>query len=199
MFHSIEDASLSAENDVPNEELLLSHAQAGDEQAFAVIYERYVSRIYLYLTRMVGEDDVGRELTQDTFLKMWQFLPHLRQTEAFLGCLYRIATNVAYDYQRRKKPIYVASYDEELPLLAQLSQEGPEDHVVANEQLQLALARVTLNYRKCLIHYHVHGYTKQKIAELLDIQESSVDTYLSLGMKELRKIRQSLQINDGAK
>jgi RNA polymerase sigma-70 factor, ECF subfamily len=177
MFHPIEDASLSAENDVRNEELLLSQAQAGDEQAFTVLYERYFSQISLYLTRMVGEDDVGCELTQDTFLKVWQKLSRLHRTESFLTWLYRIATNVARDYQRRKKPIYVAS--EKLLLLTQASQEGPEDHVVAKEQLQLALARVTFKYRACLVLYHVQGYPKQKIAELLDLQESSVGTYLN--------------------
>jgi RNA polymerase sigma-70 factor (ECF subfamily) len=197
MFHPIEDASLSAENDVRNEELLLSQAQAGDEQAFTVLYERYVSRISLYLIRMIGEDDVGYELTQDTFLKVWQALPCLRQTESFVSWLYRIATRVAYDYQRRKKPIYVASYDEELLLLAQSSQEGPEDHVVAKEQLQLALARVTWKYRACLLLYHVQGYPKQKIAELLGIQESSVGAYLSFGMEEFRRMRRHLQVNDG--
>ncbi len=190
MFHPREDAPLSAEIDVRNEELLLSQAQAGDEQAFTVLYERYFSRISLYLTRMVGEDDVGCELTQDTFVKVWQNLSCLHRTESFLTWLYRIATNVARDYQRRKKPIYVAS--EELLLLIQSSQEGPEDHVVATEQLQLAFACVPFKYRACLILYHVQGYSRQKIAEFLELQESSVGTYLSLGMEEFRKIRRHL-------
>jgi RNA polymerase sigma-70 factor (ECF subfamily) len=65
--------------------------------------------------------------------------------------------------------------------------------VVAEELLQLDLACVTLKYRACVVLYHIEGCSKQKIAALLSIQESSVSTYISLGMEEFRRIRHSLQ------
>lgn len=195
MVHSAEGTSPSTERQrLLDDQELISKAREGDEPAFQVIYERYFSKIALYLARMVGKNEIGSELAQETFLKVWRALPTLRQTETFVTWLYRIATRVAYDYQRHEKCSYTASYDEEPTLLNQSFIEGPEEQVVAEELLQLALARVTLKYRACVVLYHIEGCSKQKIAELLSIQENSVSTYISLGMEEFRHIRHSLQV-----
>src|SRR5690242_21150722 len=69
MFHSTEDPSPSAKDYLPDVNALISQAQNGDEQAFKLIYEHYFDRIYHYLTRMVGKEDIGSELTQETFLR----------------------------------------------------------------------------------------------------------------------------------
>jgi RNA polymerase sigma-70 factor, ECF subfamily len=199
MFHPTEDPFLSTKDDALHEHGLIAQARSGDEQAFKKIYERYFDSISLYLTRMVGKDDIGSELAQDTFLKVWRALPTLRQTEAFVSWLYRIATHVAYDYQRHKRHLSFSSYDEEPALLTLSSLEGPEEQIVAEEMLRLTLARITFKYRACLVLYHVQGYSKQKIAALLDIRESSVSTYISLGMEEFRQIRHRLRVEHAAK
>ena len=199
MLHSTDDSSSpSIQEDVPNEHALISQAQAGDEQAFKTIYERYFDRIALYLTRMVGKDDIGSELTQDTFLRAWRALPNLRQTETFLGWLYRIATHIAYDYQRRKKHLSLTSYDEEPTLIDLSSSEDIEGQVIAEELLRLALTCVPEKHRNCLILYHVQGHSKPEIAELLHLQEGSVSTYISLGMEEFRRIHHHLQVENAA-
>src|SRR5579859_3526924 len=155
MFHPIEDSSLSTEDDALHEQDIIAQAQRGDEQAFKKIYERHFDSIALYLTRMVGNDESGSELAQDTFLKAWRAFPTLRQTEAFVSWLYRIATHVAYDYQRHKKHFSFSSYDEHPTLLTLSSLEGPEEQIVAQEMLRLALARITFKYRACLVLYHI--------------------------------------------
>ena len=194
MLQPTEDPSLSTETCALSEQVLLSQAQAGDEQAFKKLYERYFSCIALYLTRMVGgQDEIGCELAQETFLKVWRALPTLRQREAFASWLYRIATRIAYDYQRHKKHASCSSYDKEPLLLMLCSLEGPEEQIVAEEMLRLALAQITFKYRACLVLYHLQGYSKQKIATLLGLQESSVSTYISLGMEEFRRAYQRLQ------
>ena len=195
MVYSAEGTSPPLERQrLLNDQELISQAQEGDESAFQVIYERYFSKIALYLARMVGKNEIGSELAQETFLKVWRALPTLRQTETFVAWLYRIATRVAYDYQRHEKYSHAASYDEQPTLLNLSFIEGPEEQVAAEELLQLALARVTLKYRACIVLYHIEGCSKSKIAELLGIRESSVNTYISFGMEEFRQIRRSLEV-----
>ena len=195
MVYSAEGTSPPLERQrLLNDQELISQAREGDESAFQVIYERYFSKIALYLARMVGKNEIGSELAQETFLKVWRALPTLRQTETFVAWLYRIATRVAYDYQRHEKYGHAASYDEQPTLLNLSFIEGPEEQVVAEELLQLALARVTLKYRACIVLYHIEGCSKSKIAELLGIRESSVNTYISFGMEEFRQIRRSLEV-----
>ncbi|TMB84791.1 MAG: hypothetical protein E6J44_08275 [Chloroflexi bacterium] len=50
-------------------------AQAGSITAFNSLFEYYNARICTYLARMVGNDEEGRDLAQETFIKVWRALP----------------------------------------------------------------------------------------------------------------------------
>ena len=195
MVHSTRDPSLLTGQHVQDEIALIQRAQNGDEHAFAILYEHYFDPIHLYLARMVGRDDVGSELAQETFLKAWKSLPNLRQPATFVGWLYRIATNTAYDFQRQMRHKSSISYDEQPTLLKDCFTSGPEDLIEAQEQLRMALASITWKYRSCVVLYYIHGCSKRDIARLLALKESSVGTYISQGFEELRQAQEQLRIS----
>jgi RNA polymerase sigma-70 factor, ECF subfamily len=184
------DTSSSDADGAPGEHHLVMCAQQGDQAAFEALYERYNTRIYRYLSRMVGDDGVGSELMQETFLKVWEGLPKLRSPSSFTGWLYRIATNCAYTYQYRAKHIQLVPWDTQLREYEQerLSIAGPEQQVEDAELLKLALARVSPTYRPCLILYFVEELPQRQIADLLKMKESCVSKYVSRGKEELRQI-----------
>src|SRR6266568_1160747 len=102
--------SLSTQHPIPSESdrlptdsKLVVQARAGDPLAFEELFERYNERICLYLIHMVGNDAVGCELTQETFLKAWQALPGFREEARFVNWLYRIATNLADEHRRTRR------------------------------------------------------------------------------------------------
>jgi RNA polymerase sigma-70 factor (ECF subfamily) len=173
----------------PSEECsLVVRARAGNQAAFEALYERYNTPLCRYLIRMVGNDGIGCELTQETFLKAWEALPGLRDPERFASWLYRIATNCAYTYQHHAKHLHLVSWDVHEGGLEELSVAGPEQQVADTELLKLALSRVSATYRPCLILYVVEDLPQRKIADLLKIKESSVSKYVSRGKEELRQI-----------
>jgi RNA polymerase sigma-70 factor (ECF subfamily) len=192
--------------DTPSSELvgtsdegnLVLRAQKGDQLAFEVLYERYNDRICRYLSRMVGDDGIGCELTQEVFLKAWEALLGLRDPSRFASWLYRIATNRAYNYQQHAKLLHMIPWEEyamreETRSIA----AGPEEQVEEAELLKLALARVSTTYRPCLILYVVEEYSQRQIAELLQIKESSIGRYVSRGKEELRQIYRRLTNESG--
>jgi RNA polymerase sigma-70 factor, ECF subfamily len=178
--------SLSDANNRADEDMLVIQAKAGEVAAFEKLYRKYYNRICSYLVHTVGDEGVGCELTQETFFKAWQALPSLRKTATFTGWLYRIATNLAYDYQRYNKRRIKELYDRRNEL-EEMIVVGPEEQIEAEETLRLALASIPWKYRACLILYHVEGISKQKIAAYLEIKENSVGTYVSAGMEQLRQ------------
>jgi RNA polymerase sigma-70 factor (ECF subfamily) len=188
MSSGTRDISSSGSVDCSEESNLVVRAQGGDQVAFEVLYERYNDRICRYLIRMIGNDGVGCELTQETFLKAWEALPGLRAPARFAGWLYRIATNCAYNYQHRAKNLHMVSWDIYKGGMEKLSVAGPEEQVEETELLKLALARVSPTYRPCLILYVVEELPQRKIADLLKIKESCVSKYVSRGKEELRQI-----------
>ena len=165
---------------------LVVQAQAGDIAAFEKLYRQYYNRICTYILHIVGDDGVGCELTQETFLKVWQALPGLRQASAFEGWVYRIATNLAYDHQRRIKAVTWQPYHE-AGKIKEIALAGPEELIEARELLKAALTSIKWKYRTCIILYHIEGFSRQRIAEILEIKESSVNTYLSTGLEQFRQ------------
>ena len=183
-----QDSSSSEAPGSPDECRLVEQARQGDQAAFEALYERYNDRICRYLIRMVGNDGVGCELTQETFLKAWEGLPGLRTPEKFASWLYRIATNHVYSYQQRAKHLHLVPWDVYRGGAELLSVAGPEQQVEETELLKIALARVSPTYRPCLILYVVEELPQRKIAELLNMKDTSVGKYISRGKEELRQI-----------
>jgi RNA polymerase sigma factor (sigma-70 family) len=75
----------------------------GNSDAFAAIVEHYQSPIIRYLYRMTGNYEVAEDLAQDTFVKAYKGILRTDSELAFKAWLYRIATNNALQYHRRKK------------------------------------------------------------------------------------------------
>ncbi len=183
---------LPAQNPGPSElpdGVLVVMAQAGDSAALETLFARYNTRICLYLVRMVGDNGIGCELAQETFMKAWEALPRLRNNTRFMSWLYRIATNLAHDYQRHSRLIQWLPWEkhEEAEEHSALSIAGPEQQVEETELLKLALRQVSLKYRACVILQIVEELPQRQIAELLGIKENSISKYVSRGLQELRQ------------
>src|SRR2546421_666171 len=78
---------------------LVELARAGDQEAFATLYDDCKFDIYIYLAGLVGTVDAS-DLMQDTFIKAYNKLSTLQDLSKFASWLYRIARNCAYDYIR---------------------------------------------------------------------------------------------------
>ena len=188
MSYWTRDGSSSNAGDSPDESQLVKRAHAGDQMAFEVLYERYNTRICRYLSRMTGNDGVGCELAQETFLKAWEALPGLREPSRFAGWLYRIATNCAYTYQHHHRHLQMVPWDVYSEEHEEQGVLGPEEQIEETELLNLALARVSQTYRPCLILYVIEELPQRQIADLLKMKESSVSKYVSRGKEELRQV-----------
>ena len=62
---------------------VVEQARAGDHAAFTALFQHYNAPICRYLAHLVGNDELGRDLAQDTFLAAWRAL----QTSATAAAL----------------------------------------------------------------------------------------------------------------
>jgi len=83
---------------------LVERAKAQDEAAFEQIMSLYADRLYNYILRMVGNATDAEDLVQETFLRAYQGLPNFDGRASLGTWLYRIATNLCIDHQRRRAP-----------------------------------------------------------------------------------------------
>ncbi|GAC1348562.1 MAG: RNA polymerase sigma factor [Ktedonobacteraceae bacterium] len=181
---------LSADNVLLAE--AVEHARAGDEAAFDMLYQFYHRQICTYLARMVGNDEEGCDLAQETFLKAWRALAHTSDDLQFKAWLYRIATNTAIDYLRHRKITRLFWKGQSEKNDEQAAIAGPEEQIAETEHIKLALARLSPKYRACLLLQIEGGLTQREIAALLNIHEKSVSVYVKRGCDQFRLIYQHL-------
>jgi RNA polymerase sigma-70 factor (ECF subfamily) len=172
---------------------LVRLAQAGSKEAFAALFDYYRSGIEWHLASLVRSPEDRDELALETFFKAWKELPRLRNVSSFKPWLYRIATNLAYDYGRHQKSqqrIQSVSLDE----CDKLDSPGNfEEDIIKDELLKQALKEVPWKYRMCLLLEIDGKLTRHEIAEIVGIHENSVGTYISYGRQCLREAYKSLQ------
>jgi RNA polymerase sigma-70 factor, ECF subfamily len=174
--------------------VVVKSARAGNESAFDTLFQLYNTRICTYLSRMVGNDEEGRDLAQETFIKVWRALPQLQDESRFDTWLYAIATRVAIDYIRRRKfrwPLWKI-HDADMDLPDQMITAGPEVAVENAEQVELALAQVSPRYKACLLLQLVAGFSQREIALSLNMNEKSVSVYVRRGCEQFRQAYQRL-------
>src|SRR5579859_5964549 len=78
-------------------------ARGGDTLAFRELFQKYNGQVCTYLARLVGNDEVGRDLAQETFMRAWKSLPEIRSDAHFKAWLFRIATNIAMSHLRHAR------------------------------------------------------------------------------------------------
>jgi len=83
------------------DEVAVRRAAEGDQEAFAVLYERYVTRIYNYIYYRTGSAHDAEDLTARVFFRAMSNMKNYRDRGApFSAWLYRIAHNLVANWYR---------------------------------------------------------------------------------------------------
>ena len=77
--------------------------EEGDESAFAMLMDRYKRPVYHMILKMVRNVDDAEDLTIEAFAKAFKNLHKFKKDYTFSTWLFRIATNNAIDFIRKKK------------------------------------------------------------------------------------------------
>jgi RNA polymerase sigma-70 factor (ECF subfamily) len=75
----------------------------GKHYAFNLIVRKYQQRVYHHVRRMVIDHDDANDLTQNTFIKVWNNLDQFREDSQLFTWIYRIATNECLGFLKQKK------------------------------------------------------------------------------------------------
>lgn len=123
---------------VQNEDnLLIKKVQNGDEGAFKFLMTKYYPRVYASLFAYTKSKEDSEDLTQLTFIKVWQKINSFRGDSAFFTWVYRIAINLAKNHfassASKKDKVNISSDDLEIDIP---SFENPEISLMHKQSLQ---------------------------------------------------------------
>ena len=172
----------------------IEQAKRGDIGAFQRIYELFVRKVLNFVYRMIGSPEEAEDLTQETFVTVYQKLGSLKDDERFEPWLFRIARNNVYQRYRRRTPSMVSidEQDEEGRSVAELVDErkGPQEAFQAEELervVQGVIDDLPDKYREVFVLSAIDHLSYQEIAEIVGRSLPSVKTDIHRARLQVRK------------
>ena len=178
----------------------IERLRAGEAAAFDRLVQERSSDVYALLYRLTEDAEEARDLTQETFLRIFQSIDRFRGDADLKTWIYRIAINQARNrwrwWRRRRRDVTVSldaeNARDEQPLSARLRAHGidPEQEALRRERemaLRGALRTLGRAYREVVILRDVEGLSYEEVAAALEISIGTVKSRLSRGRQELRR------------
>jgi RNA polymerase sigma-70 factor (ECF subfamily) len=167
---------------------LIAQAQE-DSEAFGVLYERYVDRIYNYIYYRTGNSQDAEDLTARTFYRAMNHFPRYEDRGApFSAWLYRIAHNLVANWHRDHSRRQMLSLDD-LVLRAPRA-KGPaawSEKSDDNDVLVAAVRRLAPDRQQLVILKHVEGLTNAEIGEVMGRTEGAIKSLYHRTLITLRE------------
>jgi RNA polymerase sigma-70 factor, ECF subfamily len=197
-----------------DERHLLEAAQAGDEEAFALLLGPYQAQLRTHCYRMLGSLHDAEDALQETMLRAWSGLARFEGRSSLRSWLYRIATNASLRMiEKRPKRVLPIDYGpaadphiafgepltesiwlEPFPdaqLGVEASMLGPDARYEQRESIELAFAaalqHLPARQRAVLILRDVLGFSARETAEALEMTPVSVDSALQRAHKAIEQ------------
>lgn len=157
---------------------------------FESLFERYYNAIFNYVNAQLNDYESSREITQDTFLKIWNYRGKVDYESTIIkSYLYTTARNNLIDFVRKKQrqgneKISIEQSDIDIPN----QKEKHFDENLAKQAILNALKKLKPKAQKIFMLNKFEGYTYQEIADHLDISKRAVEDNIARAMLKLRSL-----------
>lgn len=202
------DARQLAADKRTEEHALVRKAQEGDRLAFDELVKRYDRDVLRLALNLVHRPEDARDIYQESFLRVYRNLHRFRFECSFYTWLYRITTNVALDFLRRR----TSHREDQAPLLPDESESGardffdrqpelsagsnPEKSLFGQElgqKIQEAMKTLSARERTVFEMKHYQGLRLRAIGDLLGTSEETVKNSLFRATRKLRATLESVR------
>jgi RNA polymerase sigma-70 factor (ECF subfamily) len=197
------DSNLS-EKAVYDYNLIRSALDTGNQKAYAELMGRYRDSVYFMLLKMVNNKDDADDLTIEAFGKAFKRLSQYTPNYAFSTWLFKIASNNAIDFIRRKKMITFSidktfENDEGGEMNMDIKAEGlnPEENIMKKQKVKHmhdVVEKLKPRYRLLVEMRYFEELSYEEIAEKLELPLGTVKAQLFRAREFLANI---LRNSDG--
>lgn len=157
-----------------------------DPEAYASIYDRYVSQIYRFILFKVGDGEIAKELSADSFLKAWEYMMEGKPVKNVSGLLYTIARSTIADHFRKKK-LELVSIDDAPEIVDRKYLGAAETSEDMANTLQ-AIRGLKDEYREALLMRHIDGLSNAEIAAALGKSSGAIRVLIHRATEALKEV-----------
>lgn len=187
---------VNAPSEITDDELV-KLVLAGDETAFACIFERYRKLAVHLVSRFFRRREEIEDITQQAFTKIYFSLKDFRggHEKSFSAWASRLTINACYDELRRRgrrsENLFSEFSDEEREYFEQIAAENAEDaekSLVVRDLAEKILSHLDAKERLALTLLHGEDFSVAEVANIVGWSESNVKTRLFRCRNNLRNI-----------
>ena len=164
----------------------IQQCQNGDVEAFGVLYDRYIKKIYDFVYYKTMHKETAEDLVSIVFTKALEKINTFRIQEGYFSAwLYRIARNTVIDHYRTLKK--EKDIDDVWDLSSNEDIERDAHNRMQLEKVDKYLHTLSADQRDIIIMRLWQDMAHAEIAEVLGKNESAVKVAYSRAMRDLRK------------
>lgn len=167
----------------------------GDQRTFSGIVNSCWGRFNKFAQIYTSDEEVAKELVQDTFLSLWDNREKLSDDTAFIPFLMVILRNKCLNYLKQKK-VETLSIDE---LSLEMIYYRANIHVIENEASTLldaedlhwiinrAMNQLPDKTKEIFRLSRYEGLSNKEIAEQLNVSIKTIEFHITKSLQHLRK------------
>jgi len=175
---------------------LVQQAIYGDQKAYAELLDRYRDAIYYTLLKMVNNSSDAEDLTIEAFGKAFKNIRQYTPNFAFSTWLFKIASNNAIDFIRKKKLNNISIDDsvhdtDAAPISIRSEQPTPEENLIAEQKILMVravVAKLKPRYRKLVELRYFYEYTYEEISSEMGLPIGTVKAQLFRARELLQNV-----------
>lgn len=158
---------------------------AGDRRAFERVVRQHYDRVYRIAWRMLGGAADAEDVAQEAFVRLWQGAHRLREAGSLRAWLAKVASNLAVDRLRRRRP----EVSGEVPEVADPA-EGPErqaERRATAAVVDAAIAALPERQRIAIVLTYYEELANAEVAGVLEVSIEAVESLLARARRTLKE------------
>ena len=172
----------------------VQRARKGDIGSYQRIYDSYARKVLNFIYRMVHSPEEAEDLTQETFVVVYQKLRTLKDINRFEPWLFRIARNFVYQKYRKRAPstVSIDTPNEDGRLMPEpVDGRKNPDEALQTEELEGVISDVIAGlpekYREVFVLAALQHLSYEEIADIVGRSLPSVKTDIHRARLEVRE------------
>lgn len=162
---------------------LVDRSRQDDKEAFGRLVSEFQSLVFRLSFRLLCDEDEARDITQETFVKVWLSLKSYDREKRFSTWLYKITCNACYD---RLRSLSHSPLDKE-------SSFSDSANIPSNDNIEISLANKQL--KELILRYTDELPAQQKVVFMLrDVEELEVAEVQSITGLSPEQIKSTLYL-----
>ena len=172
-----------------DEKTLIRNVKNSKKNSFQKLFYQFHDQLFRFVAYRVQDGDIAKDITQETFLRIWEKRESLQPEKSFFSLLARISTNLCYDHFRYTE-VRIRNRDR-VPEYGKSHFDNPEEIVQAQaiEKIirKLVNEKLPQKCRLIFILSRIEGLSNQEISLELNISIRTVENQIYRALKILKK------------